>query len=279
MGGHAMYGARADLYDRIYHWKDYAAEAARLRGVLRAAGVPDGARVVEAACGTGSYLQHLRAWYAVEGFDLSAGALGVARRKLPGVPLRVADMTGFTLRRPADVLVCLFSSFGYVRPGAARRRAAACFARAVRPGGVVVVEPWLTPDEAKPGHSSVDTYDGTKRTPPEAMRIARVTTHLPKGRKSVFDFHILVATPTGVEHLVDHHELWMETPEELLATFRRAGLDAQWIRPGPLSGRGVLLARRPGPATAGTTRSTSPASSAATSRGRSRRRGRRAPGT
>ena len=141
MGVHDMYGKRADLYDRIYHWKDYAAEAARLRAVLRAAGVADGARVVEAACGTGSYLAHLSKWYAVEGIDLAAGALAFARKKAPRARLRKADMRDFALSRPADAVVCLFSSWGYLRPGADRRRAAACFARAVRPGGVVVVDP------------------------------------------------------------------------------------------------------------------------------------------
>ena len=51
----SLYGSRADLYDLIYHFKDYAAEAARLRELLE--GVAAGAWITEAACGTGKYLE------------------------------------------------------------------------------------------------------------------------------------------------------------------------------------------------------------------------------
>jgi daunosaminyl-N,N-dimethyltransferase/N-dimethyltransferase len=239
-----MYGDRADLYDRIYSFKDYAAETARLRALLVAAGVPDGARVVEAACGTGNYLVHLAKHYAAEGFDLNPAMLAIARTKAPSARTWQADMTDFALESPADVLLCLFSSFGYVPPDRIAA-AAACFFRAVRPGGVAVVEPWITPEEAKPGHTVVQTYDGAKATPPEAMQVVRAVTHLPEGRKSVFDFHWLVVTPKGVEHFVDHHELWQSTADELLAAFRGAGFEATWLRPGPLTGRGTLWLRRP----------------------------------
>ena len=240
-----MYHERADLYDRIYRWKDYAAETSRVRAILSAAGVPDGGRVVEAACGTGNYLVQLQKHYAVEGFDINGGILGAALSKLPGVRLFRADMSDFTLARPADALLCLFGSIGYVAPGAPLARTAACFFRALRPGGVALVEAWITPDESKPGHVSVQTYDGEKSEPPEAMKVVRVATHLVEGRKSVLDFHWLVATPTGVEHFSDRHELWQSTEKELLDVFRGAGFEARWLHPGPITGRGVILARRP----------------------------------
>lgn len=63
-GGEApgMYGARAALYDVLYSFKDYAAEAAAVRERLAARGGPEGARVLEAACGTGEHLRHLVSW-------------------------------------------------------------------------------------------------------------------------------------------------------------------------------------------------------------------------
>src|SRR5438105_138382 len=102
MDEHGMYGARAEYYDPIYHWKDYAADAVRIRAILAAEGVADGARIIEAACGTGSYLARLRDRYEVSGFDLSEDMLAIARRKLPGVALFRADMAEFAVERPAD---------------------------------------------------------------------------------------------------------------------------------------------------------------------------------
>jgi SAM-dependent methyltransferase len=245
MGEQAMFREHADLYDRIYHWKDYAAEAARVRGLLRAAGIPDGARLVEAACGTGAHLVHLAKWYDAEGFDLNPAMTEIARRKVPSARFFAADMTDFALDRPADALVCLFSSFGYVRPER-RAASAACFFRALRPGGVALVEAWLLREEIQPGHLGVGEWDGAKAEPPEAMRLVRAATHVVEGDLSILDFHWLVMTPAGVEHFTDRHELWIATGDALAAPFRAAGFDMTWLHPGPITGRGLLLLRRPG---------------------------------
>ncbi len=88
MGDQEMFRTRADLHDRIYHWKDYAAEAGRVRACLAAAGIPDGARVVEGACGTGGHLAHLRKHYdhrPRDGPDFS-GTLTFPATLLPPVP-------------------------------------------------------------------------------------------------------------------------------------------------------------------------------------------------
>jgi daunosaminyl-N,N-dimethyltransferase/N-dimethyltransferase len=239
-----MFRERAELYDLIYHWKNYAAEAARVRAMLTVAGVPDGSRLVEAACGTGAYLVHLAKWYDVEGFDLNAEMAAIASRKVPAARVGVRDMTDFALDRPADALVCLFSSHGYVHPER-RPAAAACFFRALRPGGVAIVEPWLTPAEYVAGHVGVTEWDGEKQSPAVKKRVIRAGPHLVEGRRSVLDFHWLVVTPDSIEHFTDRHELWMETEEELTATFRGAGFDVTWLQPGPLTGRAVLVLRRP----------------------------------
>lgn len=239
----AMFRDRAGYYDRIYHWKDYPAEAARIRALLSAAGIEDGSRVVEAACGTGSYLAALSAHYQVEGFDLHEGVLAVARTKLPGVRLFQADMADFQLDRTADALLCLFSSLGYLDPSALDA-AIECFARAVRPGGVVMVEPWITPEEARPGRPVVHVWDGQRADPPEPMKLVRALSAQVEGQKAILDFHWLVVTPEGTEHFVDRHELWMTPRDTLLAAFASAGLEARWLHPGPLTGRALVLARR-----------------------------------
>ena len=79
----SMYGDRAQLYDLLYHFKDYAAEAEALRALLVAEGVAEGSAVLEAAVGTGEHLSRLARHFAVSGFDLNAGMLAVARTKMP----------------------------------------------------------------------------------------------------------------------------------------------------------------------------------------------------
>ena len=109
-----LYGDRARYYDAIYHFKPYGKEAERIHELLRTAGVADGARILEAACGTGTYLTHLIAWYDVAGFDLYPQILEIARAKLPNIHLFEGDMVNFEVEEPFDAILCLFSSIGYV---------------------------------------------------------------------------------------------------------------------------------------------------------------------
>ena len=63
------------------------------------------------------------------------------------------------------------------------------------------------------------------------------------GTVAVLDFHYLVATPEGIEHFTEHHELGLFTDEEYLAAFTQAGLDVlhddAW-----LEGRGMYIGIR-----------------------------------
>jgi daunosaminyl-N,N-dimethyltransferase/N-dimethyltransferase len=240
MDAEGMFGRHAEYYDPIYHWKDYAAEAARLHELLAAEGVEDGASVLEAACGTGSYLPPLSRWYAVSGFDLSAEVLQIARRKLPQAPLFQADMAEFTLAQPVAALLCLFSSIGYVYPEARLRAAARAFGQAVRPGGALIVEPWLTAESYRPGHPTMHTYDS-----PE-LKLCRAVVSKQEGEMAVLDFHWLAlrAGAGDVEHFVDRHRLWLCPTETLLEAFAEAGFEARWEAEGLMPGRGLIVGRR-----------------------------------
>ena len=110
-----LYAERARLYDLIYHWKDYASEAERVRSILLDEGIPDGSRVVEAACGTGQYLGPLSRWYEVEGYDLHPAMVREAVGK--GLRASVADMREH--RFQADAILCSPAS-GTWRPRSCR---------------------------------------------------------------------------------------------------------------------------------------------------------------
>ncbi len=61
--------------------------------MLALAGDVTGRRILDAGCGAGPLLAELRARGAdVSGFDLSPGMLDLARRRVPGADLRVADL-------------------------------------------------------------------------------------------------------------------------------------------------------------------------------------------
>jgi ubiquinone/menaquinone biosynthesis C-methylase UbiE len=234
-----MFSETAELYDRLYSFKDYPAEAARVRERILAAGGPGGGTLLDVACGTGKHAEALAAHYAVEGMDLDQGLLAAARQRLPHVPLHHADMRGFDLGRSYDVVTCLFSSIGYAVTLEAMRSAVAAMARHLAPGGALVVEPWFQPGHFRPAYVHLLTHEE-----PE-LKIARMSLGEVRGTVSVMDFEYLVGRPSGVTRAAERHELGLFTHAEMAAALEDAGLRVSYDEQG-LSGRGLYLGIGPG---------------------------------
>ena len=231
-----MFSRTAHLYDAIYSFKDYAAEAALVRELVEAR-APGARTLLDVACGTGKHLAELRAWYDVEGVDVDPALLAIARERLPGVPLHEGDLVSFDLGREFDVVTCLFSSVAYVVTRERLSAACGALARHVAPGGLLVVEPWVLPDEWEPDHVHAVFVDK-----PE-LKVARINAGGPLTDPLLMELEYLVGTPAGVEHVVERHELGMFTREEYLGAVAAAGLAAEWAD-GGLMGRGLVLGRR-----------------------------------
>jgi SAM-dependent methyltransferase len=232
-----VFSRSAHLYDKVYSFKDYAAESERLRRIVGAR-APDARTLLDVACGTGMHLAELRRWYEVEGLDVDPELLAFARDRLTGVPLHEGDLASFDLGRDFDVVTCLFSSIAYVRTEEGLRAATSALARHVAPRGLLVIEPWITPDAWIPDHVGAVFVDE-----PE-LKVARINAGVePKGDRLVLDMHYLVGTPAGVEHFIERHEVGMFTSDQYLEAVREAGLDPEWDDEG-LMGRGLVLGRR-----------------------------------
>jgi ubiquinone/menaquinone biosynthesis C-methylase UbiE len=233
-----MYSKSHAVYDAIYSWKDYEAETRRLVRMLRGKWRPPGRRLLEVACGTGKYLEHLAKRFDVEGLDIEPGMIRAAHERLPKVKLHLGDMRAFDLGSRFDVVVCLFGSIGYCRSVRELRQAVRRMAEHLEDGGILVVEPWFRASEFHPDtvHSLLSRQPG--------LHVVRMNTSRRRGRRSVFDFHHLVGTPKGTHHFVEHHELTMFTDAEYRAAFKAAGLAVARDAKG-LNGRGLWLSKKP----------------------------------
>lgn len=139
--------------------------------------------MLDVACGTGLHLAYLKDQYTVEGLDLDPNMLKIARRRCPGVPFHQGDLVDFDLGRTFDVVLCLFSSIGYAKTLARMQQAVQTMARRLRPGGLLVVEPWLTPDVFETGLIDARFIDEPD------LKIARMNTVVAEGRLTIVDFH------------------------------------------------------------------------------------------
>ena len=228
-----MFERSARLYDTFYSFKDYGAEAEKVDALIRER-APEARTLLDVACGTGKHLEELASRYEVEGLDLDPDLLSIARDRLPDVPLHEGDMTDFDLGRQFDAVTCLFSSVGYVKTTENLRGAVAAMARHVGPGGVLVVEPWITPDRWEHGRVSALFVDEPD------LKAARMNVPEVENGISIIEFHYLVATVDGVEHFTERHELGLFRHDEYVDAFRAARLEVEHDPEG-LMGRGLYV--------------------------------------
>ncbi len=222
-----VFSRSARIYDAIYaSIRDYPREAAELDRLIQEKR-PGARTLLDVGCGTGAHLAHLTG-YEVEGLDLDPEMLAVARERLPEVPFHEGDMADFDLGKRFDAVVCMFSSIGYVRTEES-------MARHLEPGGVLVVEPWLSPEVWLDRHVAAVFVDE-----PE-LKIARMNVARREGNLSMFEFEYLVGTPDGIERFSEPHDLGLFTVDQYLEAFRAAGLEAAHDPEGPM-GRGLYIA-------------------------------------
>jgi ubiquinone/menaquinone biosynthesis C-methylase UbiE len=231
-----MFTKSANFYNAIYSslGKDHAAEAQLIHEIIQAHKKSTGNTLLEVACGTGIHASVLREFYQVEGLDLDNEMLAVARQDYPEIPFYQADMVDFNLGKQFDSVTCLFSSIGYVKTKQRLEQAIQTMTDHLLPGGVLVIEPWFTPDQFTGGKLFALFVDQPD------LKVSRMSLGEVVEKLSILNFHYTVGTPQGVEYFTERHELGLFTQDEYLDAYRKTGLEVTHDPEG-LDGRGLYI--------------------------------------
>jgi ubiquinone/menaquinone biosynthesis C-methylase UbiE len=229
-----MFKNSANIYDAIYSFKDYGRECQTLERHIAQHKRSQGKALLDVACGTGHHIGFLKLKYEVEGLDLEPQLLDVARQRNPGVQFHQGDMTDFQLPSAFDVITCLFSAIGYVQTESRLKQALKSMRDHLEPGGVILVEPWFSPETYKEGTVHAVFVDRPD------LKVARMNVSTVKDRLSIIDFHYLVGTISGIERYEEHHELGLFTQQEFTSAMQECGLKVTHDAEG-LTGRGLYI--------------------------------------
>ncbi len=236
----SLYHELARYYDALYSWKDYRSESRTLAAIVRRYGRSGGRAWLDVACGTGLHLKFLRQQYAVTGVDASPEMLRIARRRLPRVRLVQGDMRRFHVAAEFDVVSCLFSAIGHLRTESDLRATFQNLAHHLKPGGVMIVEPWLEPSAFRPGHVHLTTFQSPRLT------IARLSCGTRSGDRSVIQYEYLVAEPNRrARHFSEIDRGLMVPHARLVDLLRASGVRTRYLRRGFMKGRGLLVGVKP----------------------------------
>ncbi len=142
----------------------------------------------------------------------------------------------FNLNKKFDVILCLFSSIGYVKTYFNLEKTLRNFYNHLNPKGIAIIESRFTNANYKADSPQALLYDG------EDVKIARLDVAKKKGNIAIMNLHFLVAEQNkGTRHFVDRHELGLFEKENTLRIIKRVGFRPLILRKGALSDRNAYI--------------------------------------
>src|SRR5207237_8243525 len=134
---------------------------------------------------------------------------------------------------------CLISTIGHIKIKDWMRKAVRNMASHIqRGGGLMSLEPWITPANFRKGIVGFNSVDKPN------LKIARINISKVRGPVSALEYHYLIGTPSKAQYIVDRESMGLWTHAEFLDAFRDGCLEVVFEREG-LMGRGLYLGVKP----------------------------------
>lgn len=235
-----MYEHSASLvYDRLNAArKDYRAEAVDLAARIRARVGDSATSLLDVGCGTGRHgLEFRQLGFDYVGVDLSPEMLAEARKRLPATDFVESDIRSLSLTDRFDAVVCLNATIGYMLTREDLVAALRKLTEHVKPGGILLVEPWAARDQWLAPQVSVETVEE-----PELV-IARVSRAYFDGEFGAWEWQCAVAMPDQSWSFTEVHVLGLWEIADYVDALSQAGFDAVHEPMAAGRGLGIIVAQ------------------------------------
>jgi SAM-dependent methyltransferase len=215
------FGEYSAIYDLIYADKNYPGEARYVAELIERFSARKGASatVIDLACGTGRHAFELASLgYAIEGSDISAGMIGVARAQAAAraLPVRFHNhsfQTADAIEGQFDVALALFASLGYLTHFDDFSLALANVRKRLVPGGIFIFDLW-NGAAVLPGYSAhkVRKVGDAQR---QVERISRTAVDaIAQQARVEFEFKVAYADGTA-RHFSEEHRVRFYFAQEM----------------------------------------------------------------
>jgi SAM-dependent methyltransferase len=140
---------------------------------------------------------------------------------MPRDQIHEADMTDFKLGSSFDVITCLFSSIGYAQTKAGLDKAIKSMAAHLKPGGLLVIEPWIYPEKYWKEKLVANFADL------EDIKISWMYIQEQEEMTSVFDIQYMVGADKEISFFSERHVMGLWTDNEYKDAFIKSGLSVK----------------------------------------------------
>lgn len=215
-----LFSKTARWYDAIYRKADQTGMADTIVTIAADRFGQHPVAILDIACGTGRLLGSIaeRTDWHLEGLDADPEMLRIASERLPDARFHEGDMAEWRIDRRFEIITCLGSSLAAVGTPSRLIRAFACMERHLAPGGIVLFDGFFTSEQWRPGTLSAIFVDDPD------LKIARMSTSERRDDLAILNMAYLVATPEGIEHITEQHELGLFDMDDYRTAFTAAGL-------------------------------------------------------
>lgn len=229
-----MFEKSYTLYDAIYcSLKNYKSEAEKIKEIIFSY-IPNAKSILDIACGTGEHHKYLKNKFNIDGIDINKNFIEIAQRKNKDVSYYCHTMSDFNLNKRYDVILCLFTSIGYLLNYEQLKNTILNFSNHLNPNGLIIIEPWVVPEQWQSGSISVQTFDK------ESLKICRMAQCKTEGKISKIDFHFMVGTTEKIHYFSEKHELQHFSFGEMKNAFDECDVEISFDPVG-LTNRGLYL--------------------------------------
>lgn len=137
-----------------------------------------------------------------------------------------------------EIVASFFGSTSHLTTRGALIDAIRSFSRRTKPGGVVIIEPFVTAETVRPGSMGINCVDLSD------VKISRVNRGRLEGDIVYLDFHFLIATENGVEHLFDPSPMGIFPRAVFKDIMEDNGFTVDHVEPGLMKRTGLFVGVR-----------------------------------
>jgi len=140
------------------------------------------------------------------------------------------------LKKEFDVIICMFSSIGYLTNMRNLDKTLKNFSNHLTKNGILFLEPSCAKSYYVSGKPSITVYDG------KDAKITRINLSKTKKNTTNLSMHMLIAEK-GKEpkYYIDNHKLGLFTIKDTLKAMRMAGFRSKFLANGLMIGRELVI--------------------------------------